>query len=227
MAKINKVVRALIGAFFLLLPWPLRRYLYRLAFGWQLHPTSRIGFSLVLADHVILEEGAWIGSLTLIMPVGLIHLHRFASVGPLNRIVGAQRTRLFSSEVDRKSALIVEEHAAITRSHIIDCCNTVTIGKFTTFAGYCSQILSHSPELARSTQTTRPVRIGSYCFVGTGCIVLYGAELPDFCVLSAGSVLTRKEEATHQIYTGNPAVAVKELPADLHYFHRTIGRFAD
>jgi acetyltransferase-like isoleucine patch superfamily enzyme len=208
------------------MPWPLRRRFLQATLRWKLHPRSRIGLSLILADQVVLEEGAWIGHFNLIMPVGLVHLHAHASLGHMNRIGGAQRTPTFSAETDRQSALIIEEHAAVTRSHIIDCCNTVTIGRFATFAGYRSQILTHSPDLTRSTQTTRPVRIGAYTFVGTGCIVLYGADLPDYSILSAGSVLTRKGEETHRIYSGNPAVPVKELPRDLHYFNRTVGRFA-
>jgi acetyltransferase-like isoleucine patch superfamily enzyme len=209
-----------------LLPWTLRRRLLQAAFGWKLHPKSRIGLSLVLADHVVLEENASIGHFNRIMPVGLVHLHAHASLGHFNNVGGAQRTAMFAAETERRSALIMEEHAAVTRHHIIDCTNTVTIGRFSTFAGYRSQILTHSPDFARSTQTTRPVRIGAYCFVGTGCIVLYGAELPDCSILSAGSVLTRPGEETHRIYSGNPAMPVKELPADLHYFHRTVGRFA-
>jgi acetyltransferase-like isoleucine patch superfamily enzyme len=207
------------------MPWPIRRRLLQIAYGWKLHPRSRIGFSLILADHVILEEGAWIGHLNLIMPLGLVHLQAYASLGHLNRVVGIQQTPAYSAEIDRRSALIIEEHSAITRSHMLDCSNTVTIGRFTTVAGYHSQILTHSPDFTRSAQTTRPVRIGAYSFVGTGCIILYGAELPDCSVLSAGSVLTRKGEQTHHIYSGNPAKPVKELPQDLHYFHRTVGRF--
>jgi acetyltransferase-like isoleucine patch superfamily enzyme len=142
-------------------------------------------------------------------------------------VVGAQKTSLYSAETERRSALIIEEHAAVTRHHMVDCSNTVTIGRFATFAGYGSQILTHSPDLATSTQGTRPVRIGAYCFTGTGCIVLYGSELPDFSILSAGSVLTRQCSESYRLYSGNPAAPVKELPADLHYFHRTTGRFAD
>jgi acetyltransferase-like isoleucine patch superfamily enzyme len=225
-SRAKLLVRALISAGSAILPWPLRRLLLRGLLGWRLHPTSHIGLSVILADHVVLEEGARIGRFNLIMPVGLVHLHAYATLGHSNRLGAAQRTEMYLSEPDRRSALIIEEHAAVTRGHLIDCSNTITIGRFTTFAGYNSQILTHSPDLASSTQHTRPVRIGAYCFVGTGCIVLYGAELPDYSVLSAGSVLTRKCEETHRIYSGNPAVAVKELPADLHYFHRTVGRFA-
>ena len=179
------------------LPWPLQRLVLRALLGWKLHPTSRIGMSLILADRVVLEEGARIGHLQPISPIGLLHLERFAVLGHGNIVGGGQRSPNYREEPDRVSALILEEHAAVTRHHILDCSNTIVIGRFTTFAGYRSQILTHSPDFSRSHQTTRPVRIGSYCFVGTGSIILFGSELPDFCFLGAGSVLSGKPE-------GNP-----------------------
>jgi len=209
----------------LIMPWVLKRLYLQLVLGWKLHRRSRIGFSLILADKVVLEEGAWIGHFNLVMPVGLLHLHRHASLGFFNKIIGAQQVPGFSSEPDRVSALIIEEHAAVTRDHIIDCSNTVEIGRFTTFAGYRSQILTHSPDLSRSTQVTRAVRIGAYCFVGTGSVVLYGSQIPDYSIVSAGSVFSGSGEGGYAIYAGNPAKPVKAVARDLDYFTRTIGRF--
>lgn len=209
------------------LPWRIRRIIFCTLLGWKLHPTSYVGPSLILADRVELAEGALIGRLNIVSPIGLLRLDRFANLGSGNRVVGMQRTGKYGQEPDRRSQLIIEEHASITRNHILDCSNSITIGKFSTFAGYRSQVLTHSPDFSRSHQTTRPVRIGSYCFVGTGSIILFDTELPNYCILSAGSVLNGRHEMTHSLYAGNPAKPVKELSRDLHYFHREIGRFTD
>jgi hypothetical protein len=183
-----------------------------------------MGFSLVLAEKVILEEGARVRHFNLVMPIGLLHLHSHASIGFYNRVIGSQRGPAFPNEPDRVSALIIEEQAALTRYHIIDCSNTVQIGRFATFAGYRSQILTHSPVFATASQATRPVRIGAYSFIGTGCILLYGAEVPDHSIVSAGSVFSTKGGPSYHIYSGNPAKPVKALPKDYAYFTRTIGR---
>jgi acetyltransferase-like isoleucine patch superfamily enzyme len=208
----------------LLMPWSLKRLYLRHVFGWQLHRKSRIGFSIVIADQVVLEEGAWIGHFNLVMPIGLLHLHRQASLGYYNRVVGAQGGGSYPNEPDRVSALVIEQHSAITRHHIIDCSNTVRIGSFTIFAGFRSQILTHSPDLATSSQTTRPVTIGSYCFIGTGSIVLQGSQIPDCSIVSAGSVFSGGGGPSHHIYAGNPARPVKPLPPDYDYFNRKVGR---
>jgi acetyltransferase-like isoleucine patch superfamily enzyme len=211
----------------LFMPWPLKRLYLQMAFGWSLHRSSRIGCSIVLADRVVLEEGARIGHFNIIMPIGLLHIGPKASLGYFNKIIGGQKVPGFSSEHERMSALIIEEHAAVTRDHIIDCSNTVRIGRFTTFAGYRSQILTHSPDLSRSAQTTRPVTIGAYCFIGTGTILLYGSEVPDYSIVSAGSVYSGSGDGSYAIYAGNLAKRVKSVPQDLDYFTRTVGRFKE
>lgn len=208
----------------LIMPWPLKRHYLRHVFGWKLHRKSRIGFAIVLADKVVMEEGAWIGHFNLVMTIGLLHLHRHSSLGFYNRVVGTQRGGGYPNQQDRLSALIIEEHSSVTRSHIIDCTNTVRIGSFTIFAGFRSQILTHSPDFACSSQTTRPVKIGSRCFIGTGSIVLQGSRIPDCSIISAGSVFSGDGGPTHHIYAGSPAQPVKSLPSDYDYFNRKVGR---
>ena len=219
--------RAIISMICAVLPWPMRRFVYRTVLGWELHPDSHIGPSLVLADKVEMSEGARIGRFNIISPIGLLRLGPYANLGNGNRVLGAQKTPKYSGEPDRLSQLIIQEHASITRNHVLDCSNSITIGRFTVFAGYHSQILTHSPDFTRSHQTTRPVLIGEYCFVGTGCIILFGTTLPDRCILGAGSMLSGEHQKTHSLYSGNPAKPVKDLPQELHYFHRKVGWFTD
>jgi acetyltransferase-like isoleucine patch superfamily enzyme len=77
--------------------------------------------------------------------------------------------------------------------------------------------------LELSRQTSRPVVIGSYCFVGTGSILLKGSRLPDRSVLSAGSVLLTQESEECALYAGVPARKVRDLDADSMYFKREKG----
>src|SRR4029079_13492242 len=105
----------------------------------------------------------------------------------------------FCHQPDRKPELVLEEHAAITHRHLIDCTHSVVIGRFSTFAGFQSQILSHSIDLTACRQSSAPVRIGAYCFVGTNCVILGGSELPDYSVLGAKSLLNHAYGDTHNL----------------------------
>jgi acetyltransferase-like isoleucine patch superfamily enzyme len=82
-------------------------------------------------------------------------------------------------------------------------------------------MLTHSIDVYNNRQDAKPIRIGKYCFVGTGCILLPGSELPDYSVLGAGAVLTKAHTKPGCLYAGSPAKEVKELDVDvIPYFKR-------
>ena len=220
-----RVMKAVLQLLFLLLPWPLRRRLLCLCFGYRIDPRSRIGLAFVAPGKLVMEEGASIGHLTVCKGLDLLHLKAHASVGRGNWITGlpAGAAPHFADEADRVSALVVGEHAAVTHRHLIDCTNRVTIGPRTTFAGFRSQILTHSIDLQRNRQRSAPVVLGECCFVGTGVVILAGSVLPDFSVLGAQSLLNKAHGATHTLYAGVPARPVKALDPGSAYFHRQTG----
>jgi len=200
------------------LPWPLRRAALKGLFGYDIAKTARIGLSVVAADYVVLEEGARIGHFTVIRRIARLKL------GNLNWISGSgAKTIFFKHESDRVPAVELADHAAVTQRHRIDCTNTVRIGAFSIVAGSGTQILTHGVDLKRNRQSSAPVEIGPYCFVGARSVFVKGSVLPGYCVLGAGSVLRGKQSEEYCLYSGVPAAKVKSLDKDYAYFHRTQG----
>src|SRR2546421_7504716 len=208
-----------------LLPWSLRRSFLEKQFGYQIHPSSRIGLSWINPTRLIMEENTRIDHLTLCKGLDLLHLKANSMIGRGNWITGFPLgpSRHFAEETDRRPQLIVGEHGAITHRHFIDCTNSVTIGKFSTLAGFQSQIMTHSIDIERNCQASLPVRIGNYSFVGTNCVLLGGSVLPDFSVLGAKSLLNKSFTDSYQLYGGVPAEPIKKLSPDSKYFHRSQG----
>ena len=169
--------------------------------------------------------GSLIRNFTVCKGLSLLQMGEGSSIGNLNQITGfpARDTSYFSADLDRRPELILGCHAAITERHLIDCTNSVRIGKFATFAGYRSQLLTHSLDLYECRQTSTPIVIGDYCFVGTCSVVLFGSVLPDYSVLGAGSLLNKEYSQTYFLYAGSPAKPVKPLPRDTGYFRRETG----
>ena len=209
----------------LLLPWSLRRTFLERQFGYTIHPTSRIGFAWVFPERLVMEADTSIGHLTLCKNIALLHLREHSSIGRGNWITGFPTgpSPHFASETDRRPELIVGEHSAITHRHLIDCTNSIEMGRFTTFAGFRSQMLTHSIDLQHNRQASAPIRIGDYCFVGTDCVLLGGSTLPDYSVLGAKSLLNKRFTETHRLYGGVPARELPELATDYAYFKRTEG----
>ena len=219
-------MKKLLLALTVFLPWTLRRWVLGRLCGYDIHPTARIGLSWVFPGRLKMEAYSRIGHLTVCKNLGLIHLGEHSSVGNLDWITGFPPgpSPHFAHQPERRPELIVGAHSAITHRHLIDCTATVTIGPFTTFAGFQSQILTHSIDLAASRQSSQPVTVGAYCFVGTNCVLLGGAALPDYSVLGAKSLLNKAFADTHTLYGGVPARALQPIPAaETAYFHRQEG----
>jgi acetyltransferase-like isoleucine patch superfamily enzyme len=210
----------------MLLPWRVRRALLCKAFGFDIHPTARIGLSFVFPQRLKMDAHSRIGHLTVAKNLGFIHLGEHSSIGNLNWITGFPPgpSAHFAHQPERRPELLVGAHSAITHRHLIDCTATVTIGPFSTFAGFQSQILTHSIDLTASRQSSAPVTIGAYCFVGTNCVLLGGAALPDRSVLGAKSLLNKAFTEPCQLYGGVPAKPLQTIPeGSTAYFHRAEG----
>lgn len=215
----------LLTLFSLLLPWPLRRWILQRFFGYQIHPTARIGLAWVRPKRLVMEAGTEIGTFTVCKNLDLIHLRAESRIGRGNWITGfpGGHSHHFAHEQERRPELILGEHAAITNRHLIDCTSRVVIGRFTTFAGFQSQILTHSIDLTACRQSSAPVTIGDFCFIGTNCVILGGSVLPSYSALAAKSLLNKPFEEDHALYGGVPAQHLKKLSSELRYFHRTTG----
>jgi len=217
--------RLILACLALLLPWPLKRRLLQGLFGYRIHPTARIGLSLVLVERLEMQAHSRIGHLNVLKGLVLLRLGEHARIGRNNWIYAFPRghARHFAHLPERNPALILGEHSAITHRHLIDCTECVSIGRFATVAGYCSQILTHSVDVYRGRQHAEPVHLGDFTFIGTDSCILGGAVLPDHCVLAAKSLLRTAHETPYRVYAGVPSREVAELPPDAGYFTRSQG----
>lgn len=215
----------LLKLFSLLLPWSLRRRLLEARFGYALHPTSFIGRAWIFPVRLIMEEHSRIGHLNVCKGADLLHLGPHALIGQLNWITGfpSGASRHFAHQPERRAELIMGKHSGMSSRHFIDCTARVRIGAFATVAGFRSQLITHSIDLAAGRQDAEPIQIGEYCFIGTEAVILGGSVLPHHSVLGAKSLLNKKWDVPYQLYGGVPAKPLKELPQEMGYFQRQEG----
>jgi acetyltransferase-like isoleucine patch superfamily enzyme len=219
------MLKRLMMLFSILLPWSARRNFLEKQFGYSIHPTSRIGFSWIFPRKLIMDENSRIGHLNVCKDIDLLHLGAESIIAQLNWITGfpSGSSRHFAHQPDRRPELILEAHSGISSRHLIDCTSRVRIGAFATIGGFRSQLLTHSIDLEAGRQSSEPIEIGEYCFVGTECVILGGGSLPHHSVLGAKSLLNKKLDAPFHLYGGIPAKPLKELPQEMEYFRRKEG----
>lgn len=218
-------MRSVLAALSFLLPWPLRRRFLRLAFGFELHPSSRIGLSWTFPRRkLVLEENARIGHLTVIRRVDTVRVGRNSVIGNLNWITAIPTDvdgPVLEDFPDRSAELILAETSGITSRHYIDCSDTVALEPYSIIGGIRCVILTHHIDIGRARQGCAPVRVGRHSFVATNCVLLGGATLPDCSILGANSLLIGDPGQTHRLYGGSPAREITEYSEDHPWFQRT------
>ncbi|NQX02625.1 acyltransferase [bacterium] len=209
-----------------LLPWKLRRLALQRMFGYQIHPSARIGLAWVFPRQLIMAENTRIDHLTVAIHLDLIKMGERSTIGRSNWITGfasGTDSKHFQHQPNRRSELRIGADSAITKNHHLDCTSPIRIGDFVTVAGYQSQLLTHSIDVMENRQDSAPIDIGDYAFVGTNVVILGGAKLPARSVLGAKSLLNKPFEIEFQLYGGVPAKALKTLPVEAAYFIRPTG----
>lgn len=206
------------------LPGELRAKILKRLFGHDVHPTARIGISLISVGHLEMGERSSIGNLNRVAGLELVQLDDFAAIGNLNWITGIPvgGTGSFSHIPSRRSALIIEHDAVLTNRHYIDCTDTVHLEPFCGIGGVRTTVLTHSVNFGTGLQECSPVRISTNCLIATNCTVLHGSVAPPFSAIAAGSTLRGKPEESG-LYTGVPAKKVGDIPREAKLFNRERG----
>ena len=216
-------MRILLNLFVVILPWRIKRFLLVKLYHYQIHPTARIGLSYIYPKHLIMEEGTYIGHLNVAVHLELIHMEKDCTISQKNWITGfpLDNKTNFQDFPNRKPYLIMKKDSAITKQHLVDCTDTVTIGELTSVGGYGTQILSHSTSLQMNKQSCAPITIGHHRFVGTRSIILPGSILPNHSVLGAVAVLKKQFTEEYALYGGVPAKFIKKMDETYAFFSRT------
>ena len=209
-----------------LFPWFLRRRILNFCFGYKIHPTARIGLSWIFPKELIMDHGTSIGHFNMAIHLERIKMCADSKIGRGNWITGFPtnaKSKHFVHQPDRNPELQLGESSAITKNHHFDCTNTITIGKFSTIAGYGSQFLTHSIDVHENRQSSSPITIGDYTFVSTNVVILRGTCLPSHSILGAKALLNKCYNEEWTLYGGVPAKPVRAIAKQAKYFTRTNG----
>lgn len=221
-------VRVLSCLVALLAPRLLQRVLLN-ALGHQIGKGARIGFSLVFADRIHLQDGAWIGHFNVILCRRVLmrreaFLRSFnivrgrfslcfrdgASAGKWNRFVKARGDATFS-------CIVLKRGAAVALGHYLDADDTIVIGENSILAGMNSQVWTHG-FVHMSDRRTRakvvgPVRIGDNVYVGSGCVINPNVVIGDDVTVATGASVA-KDLLERGLYAPQPLRHLARRPEE-------------
>lgn len=90
--------------------------------------------------------------------------------------------------------------------------NGIHVGDFTNLGPNVGLVSSNHDFINNDAiVAASPIRIGNFCWLGMGAIVLPGVQLGDFTIVGAGAVVTKSFEEGYCVIAGNPARIIKQL----------------
>lgn len=214
--------RLIVLASIAVLPSFLKRFCYRLFFGYKIGKRVRIGLSIIDARECRIDDDVQIGHLNVIVRVKKLGIEDHVRIGHLNIIRGGDEVELGRyAEIIRMNEInsIAEPEVVnpidprfflgagsiITAGHKIDFTDRVTIGRRSILGGRNSSLWTHN------RQRTRPIEIGSFAYIGSEIRIAPGGSVPSKCIVGIGSVITGELQAEGCLIAGVPARSIKEL----------------
>ena len=221
MARTSKF-RLITLAYIALLPSFLKRSIYRSFFGYRIGKRVKIGCSIIDARECLIDDDVRIGHLNVIIGVKRLTIGEHVRIGHLNIIRGGDEVRIgrfcdiirlneINSIPDAEVVnpvdprFLLGDGSIITSGHKIDFTDRVEIGRRTIIGGRNSSLWTHN------RQRTRPIKIGSFTYVGSEIRVAPGGSIPSRCIVGIGSVITGELAGEEQLIAGVPARAIKGL----------------
>ena len=91
----------------------------------------------------------------------------------------------------------------------------VYIGNYVRFGPNVGILSSNHDMYNRDNYTTKPIKIGDYCWIGMNALVMSGVELGPSTIVGGGSVVTKSFPEGYVVIAGNPARIIKYLDKSL------------
>lgn len=206
------------------LPSRVKVPLYRLLYRYKIGKGVKIGFgaAFVGVKHCRIGNHVRIGCFNLFCHVDELNIADHARIGCLNLFRGGKRIDVGAyATILRLNVLnsILRPDAAnplqpvlelgsgvvVTTGHWFDFTDRITIGAHTVIGGRNSSFWTHN------RQRTRPITVGSHCYLGSEIRMAPGVEIPSLCIVALGSVLTGQFAAPRSLIAGNPAAVLRSL----------------
>lgn len=87
----------------------------------------------------------------------------------------------------------------------------IYIGDYTQIAANVGLISSNHDVYDNSKHIIEEIRIGKYCWIGMGAIILPGVVLGDFTIVAAGAIVSKSFEKGYCVIAGVPAKEIRQL----------------
>ena len=101
----------------------------------------------------------------------------------------------------------------------------IYIGDYTHIASNVGIISANHDLYDKRNHILDPVKIGKYCWLGMGTLIMPGVELGDYTIVGAGSVVTKSFMDGYCVIAGNPARVIKLIDQEKCNLYKSINEY--
>jgi acetyltransferase-like isoleucine patch superfamily enzyme len=190
-----------------IMPQPLKLFVYRRIMGWKIGKQVIIGLSYIESREVVLGDNVRIRHFNIIRGLQRFQVGSDCYIANFNQFFGNDY-----EDVGWTRELTLGEKVLFMSHHFVDVAGTVTIESHTTVAGRDTHFWSHSLTYPMGVPALVPmnVHVGEGAYIGART-TLVGCNIPDGAVVGAGSVVNKTfaPESCRLLIAGNPATIKK------------------
>lgn len=115
----------------------------------------------------------------------------------------------------------IETCPGYSPGNYIQALGKIFIGDYTQIAPNVGIITGNHELTDNRKHLIKNVKIGKYCWIGMGAIILPGVELGDYTIVAAGSIVTKSFTDGFQVIGGNPAKHIKHIKKQDCVYHKS------
>jgi len=206
--KKMKIKKLLLCVLLLFMPNFIKILLLRLS-GAKIGKKVKIGFSIVIAKNLILEDFTRIGHFNLIWRLNNLTLKRGSVIFFGNWITGA-----------RSGSFLLGANSGITRFHFFESSGNISIGSNSIVAGRSSVFYCHGLT-PRSLNFVDHIKIGDWCYIGSNSKFSPGGSIGNNTfVAMAGLVSKNFTNESYILLGGIPVKKIKSYNSNSVYWQR-------
>ena len=214
-----------VGAILLFLPTKLARLLLFFCKTVDIAPSARVGFSLILADTIVMSPGSRVGHLNY-MKCRNLQMDKDSRIKNINILKGIYDIEMAEKSAINRSNTIVNSlyipslmkafsvptlkigyNSVVGVKHFIDMTANVTIGENSILAGRSSELWTHAFYHKHTGSGRYMIRgriiIGNNCYIGSHVIFNCGVSVADTATVAAGAIVS-KDIAMGGVFCAQP-----------------------
>lgn len=202
----------------------LKIFLYNNILGYQIDYSCKIGFSLIDCKYFIMKKDSRIGNFNMFIKCSNVEIEEGVFIGKFNKFkkivvflgknsAVSKFNKFWNSDVAEYKGykeIKIGNNTVINNSNEFDITDSITLGSNCVIGGKNSEFWTHGFDIW-GNRIQGEVKIGDYCYIGSGCKFNLGVVIGDYNSIGFGSIVTKSILETNKLIGGNPAHIIKNL----------------